>query len=106
MQVLFVLLIIGLGTIALQSVRQSLAQMGLEPGFGFLRLEAAFAIGETPISYQPSDTYGRAFLVGVANTLRVAIVGILLTTVVGFLVGVARLSTNWLASKVSSVVRA
>ena len=70
---------------------------------GFLDREAGFAIGETPIAYSPSDTYGRAILVGVLNTLRVAVIGIVLATLLGTLIGIGRLSKNWLVARLTSI---
>jgi general L-amino acid transport system permease protein len=72
-------------------------------GFGFLTREAGFAIGEGVISFTPADTYQRAITVGVLNTLRVALLGILFATILGTIIGIARLSKNWLVRTVSSV---
>jgi general L-amino acid transport system permease protein len=74
---------------------------GLSLSFDFLRLEAGFPISDPGIPYDPSMTYQRAFLVGLVNTLRVAVVGILLATLLGTLVALARLSPNWLLSKLA-----
>lgn len=70
-------------------------------GFAFLEQSAQFAIGETLIDYQPSDNYARAVLVGLLNTLYVALCGILLATVLGFIVGLGRVSKNWLLVKLA-----
>ena len=78
------------------NVQRNLQQLGISPGLDFLRHPASFAIGETSIPYRPSDPYGRAFLAGLVNTLRVAVVGIVLATVVGVTAGLARLSSNGL----------
>lgn len=67
---------------------------GIQSGFGFLGQPAGFDIGELPISYDSLDPYWKAFLVGLLNTLRVAIVGIVLTTILGTLLGVGRFSRN------------
>jgi general L-amino acid transport system permease protein len=67
---------------------------GIQSGFGFLLQPAGFDIGETLISYDALDPYWNAFLVGIANTLRVAIIGIVLTTVLGTLLGIGRFSRN------------
>ncbi|MGC9083651.1 MAG: amino acid ABC transporter permease, partial [Anaerolineae bacterium] len=75
---------------------------GLSVGFGFLSLEAGFRIGETPIPYDPGDSYARAFLVGILNTLRVTAIGILLATLLGVIAGVARLSPNWLIRQIAA----
>jgi general L-amino acid transport system permease protein len=72
-------------------------------GFGFLNREAGLPIGESLIEYSPTDTYLRALVVGLLNTLKVAVVGIVLATVLGTLVGIARLSRNWLLSKIAGV---
>jgi general L-amino acid transport system permease protein len=72
-------------------------------GFGFLEREAGLPIGESLIEYEPTDTYLRALTVGVLNTLKVAVVGIILATLLGTLVGIARLSGNWLLSKIAGV---
>ena len=72
-------------------------------GFGFLNREAGFAIGETLVSYTPADTYGRAIWVGLLNTLRVAVIGIVLATILGTLIGIGRLSKNWLIAKITSI---
>src|ERR1043166_9621525 len=72
-------------------------------GFGFLKREAGMPIADALISYRPSDTYLRALVIGVLNTLRVAIVGIVLATLLGTFIGIARLSKNWLLAKVAAV---
>ncbi|CAM4046724.1 amino acid ABC transporter permease [Bordetella tumulicola] len=74
----------------------------ISTGFGFLDREAGFAIGETSIAYSPADTYGRAIWVGLVNTLRAAVLGIILATILGTMIGVGRLSKNWLVAKVCS----
>ncbi|MEI8146107.1 MAG: ABC transporter permease subunit [Alphaproteobacteria bacterium] len=71
-------------------------------GWDYLSRPANFAIGESLISFTPSDTYGRAVIVGLLNTLRVAIVGIFLATVLGVVLGVMRLSTNPLLARLVS----
>ncbi|MFV9503690.1 MAG: amino acid ABC transporter permease [Oscillochloridaceae bacterium umkhey_bin13] len=73
-----------------------LQRTGLLPTFSFLSSAAGFPIAESVIPYDPSMTYGRAFMVGILNTLRVAVTGIILATILGILIGVCRLSNNWL----------
>jgi general L-amino acid transport system permease protein len=75
----------------------------ISTGFAFLGREAGMPIADTWIAYSPKDPYVRAFFVGIVNTLRVAVIGIVLATVVGTLVGIARLSSNWLVSRLSAV---
>ena len=75
----------------------------ISTGFGFLSREAGMPIADSLIAYRPSDTYARALLVGVLNTLRVALIGIILATILGTLIGIARLSKNWLLAKLAAV---
>lgn len=73
-------------------------------GFGFLAREAGFAIGETTlIVYSAADNYLRAVFVGLANTFRVALLGVALATVLGTVIGLARLSSNWLVSRLATI---
>jgi general L-amino acid transport system permease protein len=75
----------------------------ISTGFAFLGREAGMPIDDSWLPYSPKDTYLRAFIVGLTNTLRVAVIGIVLATVLGTLVGVARLSANWLLSRLAAV---
>jgi general L-amino acid transport system permease protein len=102
-QVLFVALVIALGWFLVHNTLVNLERANIATGFGFLGREASFAIGESLIAYAPSDTYARAFLVGLCNTLYVAVLGIVLATIFGTLIGIARLSHNWLIAKLSLV---
>lgn len=81
----------------------NLARLGVDLGFGFLDDRAGFAILQTPVPYTPESTYLRAFVVGLLNTLIVAALGIVLATILGFAVGLARLSRNWLLSRLGGV---
>ena len=81
---------------------ENLAERNIASGFAFLDREAGFAIGETLFSYSASDTYLKALAVGIANTLRVALIGIVAATVLGSLIGLARLSRNWLLAKLAA----
>jgi general L-amino acid transport system permease protein len=76
------------------NTQQNMQVRGIQSGFDFLKQAAGFDIGETMIRYDPSETYGKALWVGVLNTLRVAVIGIVLTTIIGVLVGVGRFSRN------------
>jgi len=80
----------------------NLEESGLNLGFRFLGDTAGFPISEG-IAYAPTDVNAYAFLVGIVNTLRVAVIGVVLATIIGTLVGVARLSTNWLVRKLASL---
>lgn len=72
-------------------------------GFGFLGREAGLPIGEALVAYSPADTYLRALYVGLLNTLRVAVLGIIMATIFGTILGIARLSTNWLVAQTARV---
>ena len=87
----------------ISNTMENLAERNIATGFAFLDREAGFAIGETTVfSYSASDTYLKALAVGVANTLRVALIGIVAATVLGTLIGLARLSRNWLLAKLAA----
>ena len=75
----------------------------ISTGFAFLGREAGMPIVDTWLPYSPKDTYLRAFLVGIVNTLRIAVIGIVLATVLGTMIGIARLSSNWLLSRLAAV---
>src|SRR4051795_497657 len=75
----------------------------ISTGFAFLGREAGMPIADAWLAYSPKNTYLRAFLVGLVNTLRVAAIGIVLATVLGTMIGVARLSSNWLLSRLAAV---
>lgn len=80
----------------------NLARLSIASGFGFLDREAGFQIGETLIEFGPQDHYSTAFLVGILNTLKVSGIGILLATVLGVILGIARLSSNWLLARIAA----
>jgi His/Glu/Gln/Arg/opine family amino acid ABC transporter permease subunit len=102
-QVLFVAVVVAFGWFLVHNTLVNLGRQNIATGFGFLGREASFAIGESLIAYAPSDTYARAFLVGLVNTLYVAVLGIVLATILGTVIGIARLSRNWLIAKLSLV---
>src|SRR3712207_1664074 len=86
--------IVLLGLYLFSNVSQKLANQNIATGFAYLSREAGFVISQSLIDYKPSDTYGRAILVGVVNTVWVSAWGVVLATIVGFAVGIARLSQN------------
>ncbi len=87
---------IGVNTI------HNIEQRGIRTGFDFLDTTAGFAINESPIPYTETSTYWTVFEVGVLNTLIVSFWAIILSTVLGLIIGVARLSKNWLIAKLAS----
>ena len=100
-QVLTLGLVIALAAYLAGNAIDNLRRQGIATGFAFLDREASFAINPTLIPYSPADTYARALLAGLLNTLLVAGLGIVLATALGFVIGVARLSRNWLVSRLT-----
>ncbi len=101
-QVLLVLGIVLVGWWLIRNTLSNLEARRIATGFGFLERESGFGISEHVIEFSPADSYLRAIIVGLLNTLKVAAIGIVLATVWGTLLGVARLSTNWLIRKLST----
>ncbi|HHV66981.1 MAG TPA: ABC transporter permease subunit, partial [Ochrobactrum intermedium] len=81
----------------------NLQRANIASGFGFLSGRAGFDISQTLIQYSSDSNYGRAFLVGLMNTLYVAALGVVTASIIGFLVGIGRLSRNWLIRKICTV---
>ena len=100
----FQIVVIGLvGLLAwylVTNTMDNLARQKIASGFHYLDREAGFEIGDTMIAYSPASTYARAILVGLINTLKVAVLGIVMATIFGTLIGVGRLSPNWLLAKI------
>jgi general L-amino acid transport system permease protein len=97
--ILFIILIFGFFTMNAQI---NMENRGIEFGFGFLKQEASFDIQFSLIEYDGSHSYAKAYLVGLLNTLLVAFIGIILSTLLGIVVGVARLSPNYLIKKTAA----
>ncbi len=102
-QVVTALMVAFIGYYLISNVQENMAKQSIASGFDFLKKEAAFEIGETPIEYSAADSYGRALVVGVLNTLKVSLIGMVLTTILGTIVGICTLSSNWLISKIGTV---
>ncbi|MEX2632331.1 MAG: amino acid ABC transporter permease [Tistlia sp.] len=83
----------------ISNTASNLAARGIASGFGFLSIQAGYELDNTLIPFGPTDSHGRAFVVGLLNTLLVSAVGVVIATVVGFILGVLRLTPNWLLSK-------
>ncbi|MCQ1058070.1 amino acid ABC transporter permease [Photobacterium sp. ZSDE20] len=101
-----ILLLAGMGFLgygAINNALVNLEQRGIATGFDFLGQTAGFGIGMSLISYDETHTYGATFIVGLLNTALVAALGVALATVLGFIIGIARLSKNWLLSRVAAV---
>jgi general L-amino acid transport system permease protein len=97
------LILVLLGYYLIANTMANLERQSIATGLGFLEKESSFEIGESLISYSAADTYARALLVGVINTLIVSFIGIILTVILGTFIGVARLSANWLVSRMAAV---
>ena len=97
-----VLALVGYGGWFIVTTTQvNLDRLHIASGFGFMDNTAGFGIVQSFIPYTEESSYGRAFLVGLVNTLVIAGIGIVLATLLGFIIGVARLSTNWLVSRLA-----
>jgi general L-amino acid transport system permease protein len=81
----------------------NLEKQKIATGFSFLNKESSFEIGESLIPYSAANSYGRALLVGALNTIKVSFIGIVITIILGTFIGVARLSTNWLVSRLAAI---
>ena len=92
-----------LGYYLISNVQANMERQSIASGFGFIQKEASFEIGETPIEYSAADTYGRALFVGVLNTLKVSLIGMVLTTILGTIIGICTLSSNWLISRLGTI---
>jgi len=100
-QLILLAAVLWLGFEFALNAKANLGAQKIASGFGFLDNTAGFGINQSLIPYDESDTYARVFFVGLLNTLLVAAIGIVLATILGFFVGIARLSRNWLAARLA-----
>src|SRR5580698_1001454 len=99
LQAALIVIVVGLAAAAAHNAAENLARANIAHGFGFWNVTAGFDISQTLIAYSSStSTFGRAFWVGLLNTLLVSSIGIVLATILGFVIGIARLSRNWLVA--------
>ena len=101
-QILLAIGVVFVGWYLYSNVNENLDRQGIATGFEFLEEAAGFDIGESLIPFDSSQSYGRIFVAGILNTLHVAVVGIVLATILGVTMGIARVSRNWLISKLAS----
>ena len=101
-QVVALAVVIALGAYLVHNTLQNMRVRGIQSGFDFITQPAGFSIGESVVPFDSAESYGMAFLVGLSNTLRVALVGIVLATLLGTLVGIGRLSHNFLLRSLCS----
>jgi general L-amino acid transport system permease protein len=103
-QVLIVGVIVAIVWYLAANTNRNLAARRIATGFAFLSRNAGIPIGESPIPYDPSvSTYGDALIIGILNTLKVAVIGVVLATILGTIIGIARLSRNWLVARLAAV---
>ncbi|MDX8482615.1 amino acid ABC transporter permease [Mesorhizobium sp. VK24D] len=102
-QTLVIVLLFGSIWWIVHNVIDNLQRLHIASGFQFLRGRAGFDISDTPIAYTSDSTYGRALVVGLLNTIIIAGAGIVTATIIGFIVGIGRLSNNWLIRKIFTV---
>jgi general L-amino acid transport system permease protein len=100
-QILFVAVLAWIAYEIVANAQANLQSQRIVSGFDFLSNNAGFDLSQTLIPYSGSDSYARVFLVGLLNTLLVAVIGIFFATIIGFLVALGRLSPNWLLSRIS-----
>lgn len=102
-QVVTLLLLVAFIWVVTQNVIHNLQKANIASGFGFLQGRSGFDIGQQLISYSSDSTYARALIVGILNTLQVAVAGIITASIIGFAIGLGRLSHNWLIAKICQV---
>lgn len=102
-QALTIVLLVALIWSIAHNTAVNLARANIASGFGFLNGRAGFEVGQSLIQYSSDSTYGRALLVGLLNTILIAVTGIITATVIGFIIGIGRLSRNWLIAKLCTV---
>ncbi len=88
---------------AVENAATNMASRGIPTGFDFWNRSAGFDINQTLIPFTNQSTYGQAFWVGLVNTLLVSVIAIVLATIIGFLVGVGRLSKNWIVARLATI---
>jgi general L-amino acid transport system permease protein len=102
-QVLLLIGLIALFWMVISNTRANLAKQNIASGLGFWDRTAGFDISQSLIEYTNTSSYGRAFWVGLWNTVIVAVIGIFFATILGFVMGIARLSSNWLIARLATV---
>ncbi|MBC3944889.1 amino acid ABC transporter permease [Erwinia persicina] len=102
-QIIAIVAVLAVAGYLIHNTIINLANRGITSGFGFLERSAGFGIVQHLIDYTESDTYARVFLVGLTNTLLVSALCIVFASFLGFFIGLARLSDNWLLRKLSNI---
>ena len=102
-QVIALVVTVAFGLYIFHNTQLNLRRLGIASGFDFLSSPSGFDIIQTLIPYSPTSNYGQVFWVALLNTLLVSALGIVLATLLGFIVGIARLSKNWLVAKLALI---
>ena len=102
-QVIALVLIFLLTYFVINNMFVNIEKRGINTGFDFLGSEAGFGILQSLIEYDESDTHGKVFIVGLLNTILVSVIGIIFATIIGLLVGIGRLSKNFMVAKLSLI---
>lgn len=102
-QIITIVAVVSMGWYLFDNTQTNLQHRGITSGFDFLERSAGFGIAQHLIDYTESDSYARVFVIGLLNTLLVTFIGVILATILGFIVGVARLSKNWIIAKLATV---
>jgi general L-amino acid transport system permease protein len=102
-QAIMVLVLVVIIAWFISNTIDNLRRTNITSGFGFLGRRAGFAVGDSWLEFTPEMSFGWAFVVGIVNTLRVAVIGVIFATILGFIIGIMRLSTNWLVAKVATI---
>jgi general L-amino acid transport system permease protein len=101
-QVVFILALLFLGSLIYQNMQAGLARQGITLSYGFLKGVSGFDLAESLFSYDRNSSYWQAYLAGLLNTLSVSVVGVILSTIFGIILGVSRLSTNFLINRLAA----
>jgi general L-amino acid transport system permease protein len=102
-QLLLIAVLLFAGYEIVSNTMANLARQNIASGFNFLHTTAGFGIIQSLIDYSEESSYGRALVVGFLNTLLVAFIGVFVATILGFIIGIARLSPNWVISRIAYV---
>ncbi|KAA6167278.1 amino acid ABC transporter permease [Pseudomonas marginalis] len=102
-QIITIVAVVSLGWYLFHNTQTNMQHRGITSGFDFLERSAGFGIAQHLIDYTESDSYARVFVIGLLNTLLVSVIGVVLATLLGFIIGVARLSPNWMINKLATV---
>ncbi|MEG9884578.1 MAG: amino acid ABC transporter permease [Hyphomicrobiales bacterium] len=102
-QAILVIIVVWFGYGIISNTIHNIQRQNIASGFGFLNRTASFGVSQSLIPYSEDQSYGRVFIVGLLNTVLVSVIGIVLATLLGFVLGIMRLSKNWLIANISAI---